>query len=93
VLNVLSRKLRGFPLRAILHSLAKMVLAAALMGEAVWLATRNIGSNAGLGALGGIGLGVIVGVVVYTAIMAVLGSPELDSLRARLARRSPATAE
>ena len=42
-----------------------MALAALAMAEAVWLVTRNIGGNAGAGAVGRVVVGTVVGIVVY----------------------------
>ena len=43
VLQILPYKVPGFELRAVLGSLGRMVVAAALMGEAMWLVTRALG--------------------------------------------------
>jgi putative peptidoglycan lipid II flippase len=93
VLYVLSNKLRGFPLAEVYQALAKMVIAAVLMGEAVWLIAHLVGSNVGLGALGRLGVSIVVGIAVYTGLLALMGSPEVDALRARLARRSTPAAD
>jgi putative peptidoglycan lipid II flippase len=93
VLYVLANKLHGFPLADVYRSLAKMGVAAALMGEAVWLVARQVGSNVGLGALGRVSLSALVGIAVYSGVLVLIGSPEIDALRARLARRSTVAAD
>jgi len=87
-LQVLSYKLRDFPLRTLLGGLYRIVLASAVMAEAVWAVSRLVGSNVGLGAAlrvsvaGAVGIGVLVGVLLL------LGAPEITELRNRL-RRTP----
>jgi putative peptidoglycan lipid II flippase len=92
-LYVLSNKLPGFPLAEVLRALAKIVVAAALMGEAVWLVTHQVGGNQGLGAVVRLALGVIAGIVVYAGVLTLAGSAELDALRARLTKRSARDAD
>ncbi len=84
VLQILSYKVPGFELRPILSSLWKMVVAAALMGEAVWLVSRTVGGNVGVDALLRLGVGVVVGVIVYFLLLLAMGAPEVDSIRSRL---------
>jgi hypothetical protein len=50
-LQVLSYKLRGFPIRETLVAFGKMLAAAAVMAEVTWLVSRAVGGNAGLAAL------------------------------------------
>ncbi|HSL73175.1 MAG TPA: murein biosynthesis integral membrane protein MurJ [Ilumatobacteraceae bacterium] len=85
-LQILSYKVPGFSVGAILRSLAPMLLAAVLMAEAVWLATQPIGGNTGVGAILRIGVGTLVGVGVYGAVLVALRVPELDPIRRRLRR-------
>jgi putative peptidoglycan lipid II flippase len=85
-LQVLSYKVRGFPLRPIIASIFRMAVAAALGGEAAWLVAHNVGANTGPGALGRIVAGSVVGLAVYVAMLAVQKAPELGAVR-RLARR------
>lgn len=87
VLQIMSYKVPGFDLRPIFQSLWRMLVASALMGEAVWLATRSIGGNEGFDALLRLGVGTVVGVGVYFALLAVMGAPEVQALRARLPGR------
>ena len=86
-LQVLSYKVPGFPLRDVLVSLFRMIVAAALMAESVWFIVRNIGGNAGGGAVLRLVVGAIVGVIVYGTLLASMGAPELDALKSRLPAR------
>src|SRR5680860_1182328 len=83
-LTVLRDKVGAFPLRPILSSGWRMLLAAVLMAEAMWFVTRNADGDAGWSALGQIAVGGIVSIVVYLAAAFVLRIPELDQLRRRL---------
>ncbi len=87
VLQILSYKVPGFPLRDVCSSLARMIVAATLMGESVWFIVRNVGSNSGAGAFGRLLVGAIVGSVVYVSLLGAMGAPELDALRRRLPAR------
>ncbi len=86
-LTVLRNKVVGFDLRPIGTSFWKMLLAAVLMAEAVWLATRGFDGHVGLDAVVQLAVGGGVGVVVYVGVLVVLRATELDSLRSRLPRR------
>jgi putative peptidoglycan lipid II flippase len=83
-MTVLSYKVPGFPLGEIYRSIWQMVVAAALMGEAVWFVARHVGANAGNGAVPRALVGTLVGVVVYAGVLHVLGSAELAALRQRV---------
>lgn len=87
VLQILSYKVPGFSLRPIMASLWRIVVASAVMGEAVWFITRNVGGNVGVDALLRLAVGAVVGVVVFFGLMATMGAPELDALRDRLPGR------
>ena len=87
-LQILSYKVRGFELRPVLASVGRMIVAAALMGEAVWFVTRGIGGNVGVDALVRLVVGAFVGVVVYGALLVAMGAPELAALRRRFAQRA-----
>ncbi|HWL42628.1 MAG TPA: murein biosynthesis integral membrane protein MurJ [Ilumatobacter sp.] len=87
-LRVLSYKVPGFPLRDLLASGWRMVLAAVLMAEAMWLVTHRVAGNAGAEGLAQLLVGGIVGLVVYAAVLFVLQSPELGAIRQLLNRRS-----
>ena len=93
VLQILAYKVPGFELRAVLGSLARMVVAAALMGEAVWLVARALGGNTGGGALLRLTGGTLIGVAVYAGLLALMGAPELDALRRRLPGRTRPAAD
>jgi putative peptidoglycan lipid II flippase len=86
-LKILSYKVPGFSLQPIFASLWRMAVAGALMGEAVWFVTRNVGGNVGVDALIRLLVGVVVGVVVYFGLLTTLQAPELQSLQRRLAAR------
>ncbi|MEP1124373.1 MAG: murein biosynthesis integral membrane protein MurJ [Ilumatobacter sp.] len=88
VLQIMSYKVPGFELRPILVSLSRMVVAGALMGEAVWVVARNVGGNVGVDAVLRLGAGTVAGIAVYFGLLAVMGAPELDALRRRLPARS-----
>ena len=93
VLQVLSYKLPGFSATAVLAAMWKMVVAAALMGESVWFISRNFGGNTGIDAAVRVGVGTVVGIVVYGGLLLAMGAPELDAIRARLPRRSTSGAD
>ena len=83
-LQVLGYKVPGFPIREVLTSLWRTVLASILMAEAVWLVAGQVGGNAGLDAALRVTVGTVVGVAVYVAVLMVLRAPELDAVRRRL---------
>jgi putative peptidoglycan lipid II flippase len=87
VLQILSYKVPGFEVRPVLTSLWRMVVASALMGEAVWFVSRNVGGNVGVAAVGRLTVGAVVGIVVYFGLLTAMRAPELDSLRQRLATK------
>ncbi|HWM18995.1 MAG TPA: murein biosynthesis integral membrane protein MurJ [Ilumatobacteraceae bacterium] len=91
VMQIVGYKVPGFPVRDILRSLWPMLLAAALMGEVVWLVSGAVGSNSGVGAASRLVVGGLSGMAVYVGLLAVLGAPELAAARDRLPglRRSP----
>jgi putative peptidoglycan lipid II flippase len=86
-LRILSYKVPGFSVRSIMTSIWRMLIAAALMGEAVWLVTRQIGGNVGAEAAMRVVVGTLVGVIVYLIVLVALRAPELDALRRRLPSR------
>ena len=49
-LQVLSYKVPGFPLRTVLASLWRTLVAAAVAGEVTWLVASQVGGSAGTGA-------------------------------------------
>jgi putative peptidoglycan lipid II flippase len=86
-LQIVSFKVPGFELRPILGGLLRMTLASVVMAEVVWVVARTVGDNSGPGAVLRVVAGTVVGAVVYVGMLLVLGTPELDQLRARFARR------
>jgi putative peptidoglycan lipid II flippase len=87
-LKVLSYKVPGFPLRAVLSSGWRMLLAAVLMAEAMWFVTHDVGDDHGWSGFGQLVVGGLVGLVVYGAVLVALGSPEVASVRRLLPARS-----
>ena len=87
-LLVLSYKVPGFELRPIYESLWRMLLAAAIMAEAVWWVSQHVGRNAGKAAISRALVGTVVGAGVYVVVLLVLRAPELDLLSSRLLRRT-----
>jgi putative peptidoglycan lipid II flippase len=85
-LQVLSFKVPGYGLRPIFTSLGQMLLASMLMAEIVWLVTRAVGANSGVGAAARVVAGSIVGVGVYLGVLALLRSPEIAAVRRLLGR-------
>jgi putative peptidoglycan lipid II flippase len=85
-MQILSYKVPGFAVRPVLASLARMLLASVLMAEAVWLVTQQVGGNAGTEAVLRLAAGGVVGAAVYFGVLALVGAPELDAVRRRLAR-------
>lgn len=87
VLNILSYKVPGFSVREVVRHIVPMIIAAALMGEAVWFVIRDIGGNVGVDAIVRLVVGTAVGIVVYLAVLIVMRAPELDAVSARLRSR------
>ena len=91
-LQVMSYKVRGFPVRALLGALGTMFVAALVMAEIVWVVGRAVGGNTGVEALLRVTVAGLAGLVAYVVVLAILRVPELDQLRGRLVRRtSPET--
>ncbi len=83
-LRVLSYKVRGFSLRPILASFWKMLLAAVLMAEAVWLVTHDVTPDSGWRAVAQLVVGGLVGALVYGCVLLAVRAPELEFIRRRL---------
>lgn len=83
-LSVLGAKVPGFPTRAVVLSIVRMLLAAVVMAEMVWAVARGVGANDGVGALSRVVAGSVVGIIVYLAVLVALDAPELRQLRARM---------
>lgn len=90
-LQVLAYKVPGFPLRAVLGSIWRMVVATAITAELTWLVASRVGSTTGAGAFVRVVAGGVIGIACYVALLTVLRAPELDALRRRLPRRRAAT--
>jgi putative peptidoglycan lipid II flippase len=86
VLQVMSYKVPGFPLGAVLASLARMTLAVVLMAEVMWLVARAVGGDTGGPALARIVAAGVAGLVVYVGVLLALRAPELEFVRKRLPR-------
>jgi putative peptidoglycan lipid II flippase len=85
-LSVLATKVRGYPFRGLLESIARMLLAGVLAAEATWWVARQVGGNSGADALIRLLAGTVTALVVYAVVLFVVAAPELRSLR-RLGRR------
>ncbi len=88
-LTVLRDKVRGFSLRPMLASLWRMLLAAVLMAEAVWLVTRQAEGTTGWDAVVQLLIGGGAGIAVYAGVLVALRAPELEWVRRRLRRTAP----
>ena len=85
-LQVVSYKVSGFEARNLAAGLYRMTLASAVMAEVVWAVAQRVGANAGAGAVVRVGVGTLIGAIVYLGMLWVLDAPELDQLRARFSR-------
>jgi putative peptidoglycan lipid II flippase len=91
-LQVMSYKVPGFPLRTVVASLWRMIVAAAVAGEITWLVASHLGAASGSGAFLRLLVGALIGIGVYIVLLAALKAPELTALRARLPGRPRPTA-
>ncbi len=89
-LALLRQRVGGLDVSTTLAQVARMAVAATLMGVAVWGVTQVVGGNQGAGAVLRTVLGVVTGAVVYLLGLLVLRVGELDDLRQRLPGRSKA---
>ena len=87
-LQVLTYKVRGFPLRDTLASLFRIGLAAVLGGEVAWFAARHVGGNTGGGAIARLLAGGAAGLAVYIGVLVLQRAPEVATLRAVATRRA-----
>lgn len=83
-LRILSYKVSGFSLLPIATSFARMLLAAVLMAESVWLVTHDVNLDSGWQAIAQLVVGGVVGVIVYGCVLLAVHAPELESIRRRL---------
>lgn len=90
-LKVLSYKVPGFALRELVSSGWRMLLAAVLMAEAMWLVTHDVARDAGWQGLAQLLVGGTVGLVVYVAVLLLLQSRELADVRALVPGRRATT--
>jgi putative peptidoglycan lipid II flippase len=88
-LQIMSYKVPGFPVRDVLTSIARMVVAAVLAGEVVWLVTRGLGGTTGTEALLRLVVGGVVGIVAYVGLLAAQRAPELAAIQDRIRRPTP----
>ncbi|HEX9260712.1 MAG TPA: murein biosynthesis integral membrane protein MurJ [Acidimicrobiales bacterium] len=89
--QTLRYKVRGVDVRGIVASIFRLAVAAAVMGAFVWLASSQVGSDSGWGALARSLVGIVMGVGVYAALLFALRVPEIEALRQRLGRATPDT--
>ena len=84
----LSRRVGGVDGRTVLASSLRVLVAAAAMAGALWVVTRTVGSERGVGAVVRVGTGIVVGTLVYGGVLLAVGATELRGLweRARPAR-------
>jgi putative peptidoglycan lipid II flippase len=85
-LQIVSYKVPGFEVRALTGGLYRMTLASVVMAEVVWALAQKVGANAGAGAVVRVGVGTVVGTLVYVGMLWVLDVQELRQVRARFAR-------
>ncbi len=83
----LRHRLGGIDGRRTVGALAKMAVAAVVMGAAVVVARQLVGSNTGIGAVARTMVGVVVGMAVYLGALYALRLPELHELVDRLQQR------
>lgn len=85
--RLLARRVGDFSLRTLARQLVTPVAASVVMAQAVWLVSRNIGSDVGVGAFIRVGVGTVVGVVIYAVLLWVLNEAEMRRLVASVQRR------
>ncbi|MDQ3738207.1 MAG: murein biosynthesis integral membrane protein MurJ [Actinomycetota bacterium] len=81
---VLANKVGAFPLRAVFFSLARILLAGALGGEAAWIVARNLGGNVGVDGVVRFSVAGLVGLVVYVVALIAMRAPEVSAIRRRV---------
>ncbi len=79
-IRILGNKVTGFPVSAVLLSIARMLLAGVVMAEVIWLVTRSLGDTTGPGALWRILVGTVIGVIVYLGALTVMRAPEAKKI-------------
>lgn len=86
-LVVVARRVDGFALTPLAVGIGRMFIASVTMALAVWAVARNVGGNAGGGAVLRVAAGTLAGAAVYLAALVALRTPEVAQLRRRLLRR------
>ena len=86
-LVVLGRRVGGIDGRRLTGSLARLSVASAVMGVAVWAVTRTVGDASGGEAVLQVAVAVVVGVTVYALALLLLRAEEFGGLRTRLLHR------
>ncbi len=87
-LQILSYKVPGFSLAELGSSAWRMVLAALLAAEAMWVVSRYVGDDSGAAAMLTLAVAGAAGLVVYTAVLVMLRLPEVSALQERVRRLS-----
>ena len=80
-LYLLRVKVPGFPATQLLVSLARILVAAAVMAVIVFLVVKPVGSNHGGGALAKIAVGGLAGTLTYIGALTLLKAPEIEQLK------------
>ena len=84
LLWLVARRLRGFPWLSLAYSTVRASMAALIMAlPLAWLAPWTSTWSALLGGAGGL----LLGAIIYITIVALLGAPEIRTIRQVLARR------
>ena len=87
-LSTLSYKVRGLRVRDVMGGMWKMLLAAVLMAEAMWVVSDRFDTDVGRDGVVQLVIGGIVGVAVYVGVLLALRAEEIGWLRRRILRRA-----
>lgn len=87
-LRTLARKVQHFPLGPLTRGLAPVFAASAVMAAVVWLVSRSVGADQGVGAVARLLAGTTAGVGTYALMLWVLRVGEIRTLVAGVRRRS-----
>ena len=87
-LQILSYKVPGFSLAELWSSAWRMVLAALLAAEAMWVVSRYVGDDSGAAAMLTLAVSGTAGLAVYTVVLVMLRLPEVSALQERVRRLS-----
>lgn len=88
-LYLLRVKVPGFPATQLLVSLARILVAAAVMAVIVFLVVKPVGSNHGGGAVAKIAVGGLAGTLTYIGALTLLKAPEIEQLKSLGSRLRP----